>query len=266
MVTNRGTEANALWINVTETPDTNAPRVFAWQAPGQNGTSDPRPLRARVYDNASWDVIRYYDTVIEYTVNGGAPQAVPMIDAGGQNFYGVIPGGLVGVISYTIQSTDQSSNTGVSSQLSFTVAATVNYCTAGTSAAGCQALLSTTGSPSATAPSGFTFEATGVEGQKDGLFFFGDNGRQANSWGNSTSFQCVVPPVKRTSLLVGNGHNGQCDGAFSLDMNSVWTNQPAKNPGAGAVVQAQLWYRDPFNTANNQATSLSDAIEFLVLP
>ena len=38
------------------------------------------------------------------------------------------------------------------------------------------------------------------------------------------------------------------------------------NPGAGAVVQAQLWYRDPFNTANNQATSLSDAIEFLVLP
>jgi hypothetical protein len=49
-------------------------------------------------------------------------------------------------------------------------------------------------------------------------------------------------------------------------MNTVGTNQPAKNPGPGAVVQAQLWYRDPFNTANNQATSMSDAIEFVVAP
>ena len=141
-----------------------------------------------------------------------------------------------------------------------------SYCTAGTSAAGCQALLSATGTPSATAPSGFSLLAVTVEGQKDGLFFFGTNGQQANSWGNSTSFQCVVPPVVRTSLLTGTGTNGLCDGAFSLDMNTVWTNQPAKNPGAAAVVQAQLWYRDPFNTANNQATSLSDAIEFTVAP
>ena len=37
----------------------------------------------------------------------------------------------------------------------------------------------------------------------------------------------------------------------------------ALNPGAGAAVQAQLWYRDPLNTSN-QPTSLSDAIEFCV--
>ena len=74
----------------------------------------------------------------------------------------------------------------------------------------------------------------------------------------------MVPPVIRTSLLTGAGTAGLCDGAFSLDMNAVWTNQPAENSGAGATVQAQLWYRDPFNTANNQATSLSDAIEFVV--
>jgi len=30
-------------------------------------------------------------------------------------------------------------------------------------------------------------------------------------------------------------------------------------------LQAQLWYRDPFNTSN-QTTSLSDAIEFCVSP
>ena len=143
--------------------------------------------------------------------------------------------------------------------------ATISYCTAGTSAAGCQATLSASGTPSATAPSGFVVSATGVEGQKDGLFFFGANGRQANPWGNGTSFQCVVPPVKRAGLLAAVGTSGLCDGAFAQDLNARWSAQPAQNPGAGAVVQTQLWYRDPLNTSN-QTTSLSDAIEYAVGP
>ena len=141
----------------------------------------------------------------------------------------------------------------------------VNYCTAGSSASGCQAVLSGSGVASASAPSGFSLDASAVEGGKNGLYFFGTNGRQANSWGNGTSFQCVVPPVKRAGLLTGTGSIGQCDGTFSQDLNAVWTATPAKNPGAGAVVQAQLWYRDAFNTSN-QKTSLSDAIEFVVAP
>jgi hypothetical protein len=141
----------------------------------------------------------------------------------------------------------------------------VTHCTVGTWASGCQALLSATGSASASAASGFTLQAGTVEGAKDGLFFFGTNGQQANPWGNGSSYQCVVPPVVRTQLLTGTGTNGLCDGALSLDMNAVWTNQPNKNPGAGATVQAQLWYRDPLSTSN-QTTSLSDAIEFGVTP
>ena len=141
----------------------------------------------------------------------------------------------------------------------------VSYCTAGTTASGCNALLSTVGTPSASAPSGFTVSAGGVEGAKDGLFFFGTNGRQAASWGSGTSFQCVVPPVIRGGLLLGTGTNGLCDGALSQDLNALWTAKPAKNPGPGALVQAQLWFRDPFNTSN-QTTSLSDAIEFSVCP
>jgi hypothetical protein len=142
------------------------------------------------------------------------------------------------------------------------------YCTPGTSASGCQAQISAAGTPSASASSGFVLSATGVEGSKDGLFFFGTNGRQANPWGNGTSFQCVVPPVRRAGLLAGAGTTGQCDGAFSQDLNALWCPtcpKPLKNPGAGALVQAQLWYRDPFNTSN-QTTSLSDAIEFCVAP
>ena len=141
----------------------------------------------------------------------------------------------------------------------------VSYCTAGTSASGCQAQLSAAGVPSASAASGFTLSAVGVEGSKDGLFFFGSNGRQASPWGNGTSFQCVVPPVNRGGLLSGTGSSGQCDGAFHQDLTARWAAKPSQNPGAGSVVQAQLWYRDPLNTSN-QTTSTSDALEFCVLP
>ena len=144
----------------------------------------------------------------------------------------------------------------------------LGYCTAGISASGCQATLSATGIPSAAAPSGFTVMASTVEGAKDGLFFHGSNGRQANSWGNGTSFQCVVPPVHRAGIIAGSGTNGACNGAFSQDFNALWCPTCPKahhNPGVGAVVQAQLWYRDPASTSN-QTTSLSDAIEFVLGP
>jgi ligand-binding sensor domain-containing protein len=142
------------------------------------------------------------------------------------------------------------------------------FCTAGVSASGCRAMISASGTPSATAGSGFDLAAANAEGSKDGLFFFGANGRQANPWGNGTSFQCVVPPVTRAGLQVGVGTNGLCDGAFLEDLNALWCPtcpRPNKNPGAGALVQAQLWYRDPLNTSN-RTTSLSDAIEFAVAP
>ena len=141
----------------------------------------------------------------------------------------------------------------------------VNYCTAGTTASGCIALLSATGTASLSAASGFGVTGGGVEGAKDGLFFFSANGRQANSWGSGTSFQCVIPPVQRTPLVTGSGTNGACDGSLSLDFNSWMTANPGKAPSAGATVGMQLWFRDPANTSN-QTTSLSDAIEFGICP
>ena len=50
--------------------------------------------------------------------------------------------------------------------------------------------------------------------------------------------------------------------ATDLDGDGLMENAAA---GAGAIVQAQLWYRDPVNTSN-QTTSLSDALEFAVCP
>jgi hypothetical protein len=143
-----------------------------------------------------------------------------------------------------------------------------NYCTAGVSASGCQATLAATGTASATASSGFVLSAADVEGLRNGAFFYGTGGRQANAWGNGTSLRCVVPPVRRLGTMSGTGTAGACDGAFALDLNALWCPtcpKPGVNPGSGAVAQAQLWYRDPQNTSN-QPTSLSDAMEFVICP
>jgi hypothetical protein len=143
-----------------------------------------------------------------------------------------------------------------------------SYCTAGTSASGCQAHIQAWGTPSATASEGFYLSIVGMEGAKDGLFFYGTNGKQANPWGNGTSYVCVIPPRARGGLLTGVGAPGKCTGAFTQDLNARWCPtcpRPAHNPGAGAVVQAQMWYRDPGSTSN-QTSSMSDAIEFTVGP
>jgi hypothetical protein len=139
------------------------------------------------------------------------------------------------------------------------------YCTAGTSASGCQALISATGTSSATAASGFFLNAVNVEGNRDGLFFFGTNGRQATSWGTGSSTFCMVPPVNRADLNNGVGSNGTCDGVASTDLNARWAAKPNQNPGVGAVVQGQFWYRDPFG-AGNKMTTLSNAVEWTVCP
>ena len=145
----------------------------------------------------------------------------------------------------------------------------VNYCTAGTSASGCQPSLSSTGVASPTAGSGFVVTGSAMEGLKDGTFFFGQNGQQANPWGNGSSFQCVAPPVHRGGQLLGNGTNGVCNQVLSQDLNARWCTagcpKPNHAPTPGVKLQVQLWYRDPNNTSN-QTTSLTDALEVDVCP
>jgi hypothetical protein len=144
----------------------------------------------------------------------------------------------------------------------------VIYCTAGTSAIGCTPRIGAKGFASQTKASGFDLFALELPGGADGMFFIGTNGRQANTWGSGTSYQCVVPPVARGGLQQGFGRPGGCDNDIWQDWNALWCPtcpKPAKNPGAGSIVQAQFWYRDPQNTSN-MTTSLTDAIEFELCP
>jgi len=149
----------------------------------------------------------------------------------------------------------------------FTRPVPVTYCTAGTSTNGCVPSIGATGSPSTAATSGFSINVANVEGQKQGLIFYGVSGRTATVWGaGGTSFFCVKAPTQRMQAQNSGGTLGQCDGALSDD----WLAHLAAHPtalgqpfGAGSTVNAQAWYRDPPAV---KATSLSNALEFVTLP
>jgi hypothetical protein len=142
------------------------------------------------------------------------------------------------------------------------------YCTAGTTSHGCVPSIAGTGNPSASASSGFTVDVASIEGQKQGLFFYGvDNaGFAPLPWGPSSSWMCVKSPVQRTPVQGSGGTSGGCDGALSIDWNAF----AAGNPGAlgqpfaaGDEIFVQGWFRDP---PSPKTTMLSDALRFVLGP
>jgi hypothetical protein len=140
------------------------------------------------------------------------------------------------------------------------------YCTPSVTTHGCVSSISGSGTPSASATSGFSLTLANTEGQKTGLFFYG-LGATVQPWGvGSLSYKCVTSPTQRTPAIVSGGTSGACDGNFSTDWNA-WRSA---NPGAlgspfaaGEVIYAQCWFRDP--PAIN-ATNLSDGIAFTLCP
>jgi hypothetical protein len=148
-----------------------------------------------------------------------------------------------------------------------TIAAPINYCTAGTTSNGCNATMTSTGTPSATAASGFTLSATNVEGNKFGILFYGTNGRTALPWGaGSTSFLCVKPATQRMGQVSSGGTTGQCNGVLSVDWNAFVTANPTALGApfvVGEVIDSQAWFRDP---PAPKTTNLSDGLEFTVGP
>jgi hypothetical protein len=141
------------------------------------------------------------------------------------------------------------------------------YCTAGTTSHGCVPAIAWSGTPSASASSGFTISASGVEGQRLGLFFYGAAGQQALSWGaGGTSFLCIKAPVQRMTPQQSGGTVNQCNGALSQD----WSAFLAATPGAlghplmaGQVFDAQGWFRDPPAV---KTTNLTDGLHFVLAP
>jgi hypothetical protein len=143
----------------------------------------------------------------------------------------------------------------------------VSYCTAGITTSFCQPSMSTSGVAVAGAASGFTLTANLVEGNKQGILFYGVNGRNAVPWapGNS-SFLCVKLPVQRMGAQNSGGTNGACNGTLAADWSAFVNANPGAlgNPfSAGQLVNAQAWFRDPPSPGT---TNLTDGVEFTVAP
>ncbi|MBL8803204.1 MAG: protein kinase [Planctomycetes bacterium] len=141
------------------------------------------------------------------------------------------------------------------------------FCTAGTTSSGCSASMSSSGTPSIGATSGFTVSCSNVEGQKFGLIFYGVCGAKASPWApGSTSYLCVKSPVQRTVADNSGGTAGACNGAFSIDFLTYLSTHPlalGQPMGAGQLVTAQAWFRDPPAPGT---TNLSNGLQFVTTP
>jgi hypothetical protein len=141
------------------------------------------------------------------------------------------------------------------------------YCTAGTTSSGCVPSISAQGMFYASAPCTLQIDVHQVEGQKQGVIFYGVSGPSALPWGpGSTSWLCVKSPTQRTGAQNSGGAAGACNGSFQLAFGS-WLST---HPGAlgapfvqGTTIYAQAWFRDP---PAPKTTNLSDAIAIPMCP
>ncbi|MCC7013164.1 MAG: FG-GAP repeat protein [Planctomycetes bacterium] len=134
-----------------------------------------------------------------------------------------------------------------------------SYCTAATNSAGCQATISTTGSPSVSSSAAFTIRATNVVNQKPGFLFYGRHGGTLPYW---NGFLCVEAPIVRlpTQNSGGNSSGTSCTGQLSSDFNGWIDLQVDPLLGAGDTLYCQFFYRD------GALSALSNAVYFTVQP
>lgn len=145
------------------------------------------------------------------------------------------------------------------------------YCTAGTSAQGCVAVLSANNPPSAggTGPA-CVVTCSAMEENRNGLMFFGlGQASPIAPWGTGSSFFCVKTPTNRTTQgtsSVGSNPLDFCEGSMSINFSAWMAANPAHlgTPHfSGQQVFCQQWFRDP---PAPKATSLSNGLILTFVP
>ncbi len=140
------------------------------------------------------------------------------------------------------------------------------YCTAKVNSLGCASAIAFSGTPSASAGSGFAITAGNLLNNVSGLLFYGKSGAAAVPF--QGGFFCVQPPITRTQGQASGGTPppaADCSGTFAFDFNAYAASGLDPALTAGKTVWAQYWSRDPgFSLPDN--TNLSDALEFTLGP
>lgn len=141
------------------------------------------------------------------------------------------------------------------------------YCGAKLNSCGTLPSIASSGTPSASAGSGFQVSASNTKALKFGLLLYTDSG-PANSPFSGGVLCLGSAPLRRSVAIADSvGTPGQCDGVLAIDMNAFASGALGGIPLASLLVQgtqvnAQFWARD---TTSNGAL-LSDAIEYSVGP
>ncbi len=267
LVGNDSGQANALLLNVTQIPDAIAVSLpHLEQVSHRPAGPPPTRVRVHVYDNASWDVLRYNATVLEYEVDGGTTTSVPMIYAGGQLFRGAIPGTEIGTITYRVRSTDEHGNTGLSATKSYVsfiancFPSIANYCAAKLSSSHCLPSITATGYASLGLPSELTVTANQLEADQNGLAFFGTTGPANLPFQGGTL--CVTAPLYRLAVKNTLGQSA-CTGAITYGFDEFLLVAAGPLFVGGQSIHVQAWFRDP---AASSTTGLTGGVTFVVCP
>jgi hypothetical protein len=144
------------------------------------------------------------------------------------------------------------------------------YCTAKLNSLGCLPAIGSSGTPSASATSGFTITGANVRNQKIGMILYSLTGRAAIPFQGGTL--CLSSPLKRVPGVNSGGipSGNDCTGVFATDFNAFAAGALGGNPHPllrtpGTVVDAQWWGRDQgFPPPDN--TTLTDGLEFVLCP
>ncbi len=143
----------------------------------------------------------------------------------------------------------------------------VVYCIAKTNSLGCTSAIGFSGTPSATAGSGFQVDAANVFSHKSGLLFYGLRGSTLIPF--QGGWLCVWPPLRRTPVQGSGGllppPSRDCTGVFSFDFNAWIASGADPALVAGQEVWAQYWSRDP-GFPPPEGSNLTDALAFAIQP
>lgn len=259
-------EPETLYVNLSTSPDTHAPRVERLEQAADRVQGDPPTvIRAQVYDNAAWSTTAQYAVELEYVDASGLLRVAPMRWSGGQLFRGEIPGAVFGSVQYRVVARDEQQNLGASQWKAFQSDCTglvATYCTAKVNSLGCTPYIEAVGAPSATTLAPFRIRARDVLNNRMGLLFYGFAPSSSPFQGG---YLCVHSPLRRTGAQdsAGNPPPVDCSGLYSFDFNQFLRSGADPLLVPGAAVFAQYWSRDP---ASNSTTGLTNAVSFVVCP
>jgi choice-of-anchor B domain-containing protein len=131
------------------------------------------------------------------------------------------------------------------------------YCTGKLNSQGCVPAIAFSGTPSASSPSPFTISAAAIVNATNGILFYGHGQDNVPFQGGTL---CAASPITRTNLQISGG-TLPCSGNFSFDFNAHIQGGGDPSLVAGALVNAQYWYRDP---PSSFGAGLSNAVEFTI--